>query len=467
MSEKAGRLLDRTLDTLAARTLPLYVGLAGAYIAFRAGGFSNIAVRVTDTPTYEEAAAHPLWSVGFLGGTRPLTVPLLYKAVQSDDARIAAQVAISTACWLVLAAVVARSIRHPVVRPLAFATVLAFGLIRELTLWDGILLSESLTLGLLALVLAAWLALVQRPTPVRAAAALVALFFWTFARDSNAYIVLVLGGLIALTLVDARRRRLKLALVAGCAAIFAASFASAEAGQRWLLPAKDVVFRRVLETPDMSRYFAEHGHPVEGNWTLKPWLEQARGLYSGYLVRHPTYTLTAPFHGRQEALYSTADNRTSLLDPDLGLYWVNQGAGFMRPPSVLSRIFFPRGVTVLLALVGGAIALALLVAARRPPPPVVWLVPAAILLTTYPHLLAVWHFSGYEVDRHAFQAALLLRFCVFLLLLLALDHLLVTLRPRRGAPVVAEDPQDDLEDPEPDTRSSHLAPGRFLWRSPI
>ena len=412
--------------------LPVYALLAGVYVAFRAGGFSNIAVRVTDTPSYEETAAHPLWSVGFLGGTRPFAVPLLYEAFHSDDARIVAQVAVSTACWLLLAAAVARTIRHPVVRLLAFATVLAFGVIRELTLWDGIVFSESLTLALLALVLAAWLTLVERPTPARAAVALTTLFFWAFTRDSNAYTVLAVGALAAVTLVDARHRRLKLALVAGCVAIFAASFASAEAGQRWLLPVKDVVFRRVLETPDMKRYFAEHGHPVVGNWTLKPWLEEARGVYTGYLVRHPGYTLSAPFHGRQKALYSTPDNLTSLVDPDLGLYWVNQGAGFMRPPSVLSRIFFVRGVWAALALVAAAVVLAAAAAAWRRPPPV-WLVPAGILLTTYPHLLAVWHFSGYEVDRHAFQAALLLRFGAFLLLLFVLDHVLTTLRSRRPA----------------------------------
>jgi hypothetical protein len=269
--------------------------------------------------------------------------------------------------------------------------------------------------------------LVERPTPAGAAAALTTLFVWTYAPDSNAYAVLAVAVLVAATLVDARQRRLKLALVAGCVAIFAAGFASAEAGRRWLLPVHDVVFRRVLETPDMKRYFAEQGHPVVGNWTLKPWLEEARGVYAGYLVRHPGYTLSAPFHGRQEALYSTPDNLTSLLNPSLDLYWVNQGAGFMQPPSGLSRMFFPRGVAVVVELVGAAVLLALLAAAWRRPPPV-WLVPAGIFLTTYPHLLAVWHFSGYEVDRHAFQAALLLRFGAFLLLLFVLDHVLASHR---------------------------------------
>jgi hypothetical protein len=295
------------------------------------------------------------------------------------------------------------------------------GLVHEVTLWDSLVLSESLTFSLLALVIAAWLTLVERPGRAAAAVALVTLFFWTFARDGNAYSVLALTGLVALTLLDARRRRLKLALVAGCATIFAASLASAESGQRWLLPLKDVVFKRVLETPDLKRYFAEQGHPVVGNWTLTPWLEEARGIYAGYLVRHPGYTLGAPFHGRQEALYSTPDNLQSLLSPDLGLYSGNQG-GFMRPPAAVSRIFFPRGVAVPLVLLGVAVALAaaVLAAARRPPPPV-WLVPAAMLATTYPQLLAVWHFSGYEVDRHAVQAAFTLRFGAVLLLLFALD----------------------------------------------
>jgi hypothetical protein len=52
-------------------------------------------------------------------------------------------------------------------------------------------------------------------------------------------------------------------------------------------------------------------------------------------------------------------------------------------------------------------------------------VPLAILLTTYPHFLVAWHQSGVEVDRHAFEAALLLRIAGFLLAVFALDRALV------------------------------------------
>jgi hypothetical protein len=417
----AAHAAGRALDLVASRTFPVYAGLCGLYLVFRAGSFSNLPVRVTDTPSYEEVAAHPLWSPDFYGGVRPFTVPLLYKLVASDENRIIAQLVISTLCWLVLAAVVASAVRNRVIRPVAFATVLAFSLTKEVILWDPLLLSESLTFALTAVVLAAWLALVQRPTPARAGLVLVLLLFWTFARDSNAYVVLAVAVIVAVSLVDERRRRLKLALLGGCVVIFAASFASAEAGQRWLLPIHDVVFRRVIPTPDMSRYFAQHGLVTTGNWTVTPWLEEARGVYTGYLLRHPVYTLSAPFHGRQEALYSQPENLESLFNPSLRDYNTNEGLRFLPMPRLLKRALFPRGLTTLFAYIGAVVALAAVVAARARPEPI-WVVPAGLLLTTYPHLLVAWHFSGYEVDRHALEAVLLLRLGVILLLVFAVDR---------------------------------------------
>jgi hypothetical protein len=427
---RRGELADRALGAIGAPAFPLYAGLAALYVVARAGTFANVAVTVTDTPSYEETAAHPLWSVGFLGGVRPFTVPLLYKAITTADGRIVAQLVISTLCWLALAASVARSVQHPLLQPVAFTVPLAMSLTRDVFIWDVLLLSESLTFALMALLVAAWLWLVRHPTPARAAVVLMVLLLWTFTRDSNAYVVLAVAVLVALSLVDQRHRRMKLALLAGCVSIFGAGVASAEAGKRWLLPVKDVVFRRVIETPEMSRYFARHGLTTEGNWTLTPWLEQARGVYVGYLLRHPGYVLTAPFHGRQEALYSTPDNLKSLLQPDLANYDTNSGLGFMRSPQELGPIFFPRRFDVLFALLGASVALAALVAARAGPE-TVWIVPVGILLTTYPHLLAVWHFSGYEVDRHALQAGLLLRLAAFLLLLFAVDRVLPH-HPRPG-----------------------------------
>jgi Kef-type K+ transport system membrane component KefB len=86
-------------------------------------------------------------------------------------------------------------------------------------------------------------------------------------------------------------------------------------------------------------------------------------------------------------------------------------------------VFFPRGIGLVCVLIVIVLAGAALVA-RRFGPERSWLVPIGLLLTTYPHLLVVWHQSGIEVDRHALEAALLLRLGLLLLAAFAIDRAL-------------------------------------------
>src|SRR5947209_6630639 len=96
---------------VGGRTFPLYATLAAAYALFRVGSFTNMPDRVTDTQSYEAVARLPLWNWRFYAGERGFTVPLLFKIVTSSEARTVAQLLISAIAWLILAAVVARSIR--------------------------------------------------------------------------------------------------------------------------------------------------------------------------------------------------------------------------------------------------------------------------------------------------------------------------------------------------------------------
>src|SRR4051812_46841237 len=85
--------------------------LAVGYILFRLIGFIDAEPRTyPDTDTYEHVARAPILSADFLAGWRAPTLPLLYKLVTGDQARIWAQLAISIVCWLALAATVAATI---------------------------------------------------------------------------------------------------------------------------------------------------------------------------------------------------------------------------------------------------------------------------------------------------------------------------------------------------------------------
>jgi hypothetical protein len=402
----------------------LYGGLGALYVLFRIGSFTNMPDRVTDTPSYESVAHHALWDWRFWTGARGFTVPLFFKVFESSEARAVAQLVFSIAAWLVLAAVVARCLRTPRARPVAFALLLGVSLTTEVILWDTLLVSESLTFALTALLLAAWIMLVRSPRRRWVAVVLVASVLWAFARDTNSYVLLVIAALVALTLVRPEHRRLKGVLVAGLCAIFLLDYGSAEAGKRWLQPMIDIVDHRVLNDQAMERYFAARGFDSTSNWPAGSWVrDRARGVYAGYLVLHPGYALITPLSGKQNTLWTTADNAASLIDPNVQTYNDNASHRFLPLPRAAEKVFFPRGIGLLCGLIVIVLAGAGFVA-RRFGWERIWLVPLALLLTTYPHFLVVWHQSGIEVDRHALEASLLLRLAILLLAVFAVDRAL-------------------------------------------
>ena len=59
----------------------------------------------------------------------------------------------------------------------------------------------------------------------------------------------------------------------------------------------------------------------------------------------------------------------------------------------------------------------------------VWFVPVALIISSIPTVLLVWHADPLEIERHALQVGIMLRVGVWFLFILAVDALL---RPRLG-----------------------------------
>src|SRR4051812_39215883 len=148
-----------------ARREYVLILVAAGYVLFRVIGFIGAEPRIfPDTGTYEHVAREPIMSIDFRAGWRAPTVPLFYKLVSGNEARIWIQLALSIVCWLALAAAVAATISERRRRPLAFSAVLLFALAPEVVLWDAGLLSESVSLSLTAALTAAWLWIARWPS---------------------------------------------------------------------------------------------------------------------------------------------------------------------------------------------------------------------------------------------------------------------------------------------------------------
>lgn len=397
-----------------------------AYAGLRAWAFFGAEPRLwSDTDLYRRAQSFPLWDDRFWGGVKPWTLPLYLKLLPEDDRLgvvTVVQWVVSVAAWIVLALVLARLVRW---RLAAVVLVLLVGLMPIVTDWDANVLSESLALSLTALLLAAALLVAEAPTGGRVAALVVVGFLWAGIRETDVYVLPFLA--LPLAVAIRRRRGPAAALALATVATLALGVWSLEHGRRWYQPFLDVTGRRVLVSDEPFRYYVDHGMPVSralrshagAYWrafvfdprlgAFRAWASRdGQATYRSFLVTHPGYLLSRPW-----------GERRFLFSPTLRRVYRPPGAG---------TVGFRLGFRAL--VLAGVVALAL-AAAGAPRARRVWVVPVAVLVSTLPHALLVWHSEPLELERHAVPLVVLTELGIVVLAVLALEALRA-LRWRRG-----------------------------------
>ena len=347
-----------------------------------------------------------------LTGERLPVVPLVYAALHRNLVAIVVfQAVFGGLCWAYLA------YQALVVAPrpacyVAFLGVLLLSCTDYVTHWYSAILSDSLSLSLLALLLgslASWLA--RRGSLARVVIVAVA---WALTRDTNGY-VLLLFGTVGLVVVLLRRRRpseLAAAMVAILAGV--AVIVSTDAGQLWQQPFLHVMSERVLVSPTATAFFAAHGMPVTPTLLhlagpyypatdtalrhapqlagFRAWMNRAgERTYLEYALLHPWWALSGTFGGNGE------------LSDALIIYYGGTPKHPWIPPAIRGILMSARQ-TVL--LVGTAVTALVLLGCRRTLSSgrraLLWW--AAVVLTGYLGLVFAWVGDSWEFGRHAVGA---------------------------------------------------------------
>ena len=426
-----------------------YVLLAAAYVAVRANWFAPLpALAYRDSESYLEVARQPLLSLDFWAGARAWTVPLVYKLLpDSGQALTIGQLVVSLVCWAALAAVVARCLRPAAWRVVAFAAVLAFSASFAIIRWDRLILSESVSISLTALVVAAWLELLRAPRRGAVVGVLATSLLWVFSRDTNGFLALLTALPVLVWVVRPGRlgRRWPALLAAGLGAIFVANVAASGSEEAQLRrndrPMLHVVGRRVLIHPEQEQFFRAHGMPAPTPRVRRyrkqlaaigdtipsdpatdrflRWVrERGRVTLARYLVAHPGAALRPVIRFRKRLLRGVT------------IGYLPPGARPLLPEPVASALYPDRVASVLRWLViasAAAVAAAFAGGARR-----TWLVPVGVILLQLPHALLVYHGDTLEVARHAMVMAIMLRLGILMLALLAVGAVLERLAPGRA-----------------------------------
>lgn len=453
----ASRLSGSLLALIYVAAVFLFILGKRAYFSFDQEQYFR------DTYSYSLSAELPLTSSAFWAGERSFTLPLFYKLVgiNSSNYRLPASMAVvsfyqvifSALCWLVLGFVVAKSMRSRWMGLLAFILVLLFGLSYDIGKWDLLLLSESLSFSLFALLLAGWIWLANLPDgrlkSLEGYALLLGVILvtilYSFTRDTNLYFLVMAAAIFAAAaLVAARMKKhlrplhaYTLAYLAAVVVLFFAQNASINTGNRWQIHIYDHLAYRIIPNPEGLAYFQQAGLPISAKLLKIPQMRGAvyqdmmlhdpdlepvrqwtnahgRATYFGYLLSHPRFNLLKPLREAATLLKGTGQAyRAPLNTTAMVPIWMVALTGLVFPTA-------PVVVYALLWLVLSGACLFALVRGQRP----AWLVPAVLLISMYPLMFIIWHGNPMEIERHALQIAIQFRLAAWLVLLLGLGWIL-------------------------------------------
>jgi hypothetical protein len=390
-----------------------------------------------DSPAYLRISTGSLLSLDFYVNSRPFVYPLVLKLFQRNlEVVFRFQVLFSALAWGILAWSTARSLKNRWVGLAAFALVLLFSLDRHILGWDTLILTESVSLSLMALLLAGWLWLLRGWSPIKAAALIVLGLLAAFLRDTHAWLMLMQAGLLILALILMRRtaenelsrHKRGLFLIAG---LFIAGFflsnLSSNLGGRWYFPFQNTLAERILPDPQARAFFESCGLPVSDellklansqdqtvNWDETPeafqvWRNaKGKSCYALWLITNPVSSLTRPF----------SDFGATLLFPSIETYFGPKFKPLL--PAVIANLVYPGALTLWIwGLKLFVIGLAFWKRADRQNP--AWWLLLALLALEYPHYLLIWHGDAADLPRHALLVSVLHQYSLWLAAALSLD----------------------------------------------
>lgn len=462
IQQVAGQRANKTIYLLAFTVLILVaVGLKLLYLQV------DEPHAMRDSASYALTSEYPLTSAKFWLGVRPFTVPLLLKALNftlADHAKIEllrplarVQTIFSLFSWSMLALALSQTMRRKWFKFAVFGLVLTFSLSMQVGLWDAILLAESLSYSLLALMLTGWVGMliflprIQRGWMrwgwVWVFLTFLVTILYCFGRDSNVYFALIMAFIILagclLNRSLASSRKYMLVYAVGVLSIFILHSISLGVGNRWQVFIYDHLAMRILKDPQATAYFASKGLPVSPEllkitempgFEYQPLLDQSLQFrpvrdwvtccgiqtYAQYLGSDPLKTLAEPFIHWKPLVNSSVQGYRNPLYGVLPL---------PRTLNDLSRFYFNQQGWVVLFFV--FLNLIGVFAYLRHPGQTAWLIVIALALTALPMMYFIWFAEPMEVDRHAAQVALQLRLAGWVSIPLLIESLFDFIQHRR------------------------------------
>jgi hypothetical protein len=337
-----------------------------------------------------------------------------------------AQWLISVTCWLLLGLSLYQRLQGPVVKLVGVAVIFGLGCEISIVIWERNLLTESLSISLLALISALLIKGLDKNSKGLFLLLLVSLFLFVNLRVTHLYFLMLTSLWIFFVLYRIKKFKWMIATAVFVIAIIIANQYILFKADRSISSIRSVVSSRIMSPgyEDIRSYFESNGmpsipQPIIGKLWFAPysdypdldhWINNdASPLYQKYLVTHPDYFFLKPFHRYNEANESLQD----VFVPDLDWQTPANQKGL--------NLFFTNGVLWLLVLFPAILILRFL--RKKPLSRDIHLPGLGMFFMVSGFLMALinWHGDLVELNRHVTPSMLQIRLGILFLILGMLD----------------------------------------------
>jgi hypothetical protein len=224
-----------------------------AYCAVRVDNFTNVFPRMKqtdDTPSYMRASNFDFWDTRAF--RRAPTYPLVISVFQGNLRTVTIfQLTMSITAWSWFSFVIFKLFHIKLFSILGLAGVLVFSLNKHIIGWDNVIQTESLSISFMIILLGLWIYLMKNPQKFLPFVFLI--FFgalWAFLRDTNAYVILMVGLLALIATVFKKLPKRFIILATIYILVFTVNYSTFIIGQRWVYSFQNILAKNILSNND-------------------------------------------------------------------------------------------------------------------------------------------------------------------------------------------------------------------------
>lgn len=352
----------------------------------------------------------------FGGAERPWLIPLVH-ALLPDRGVMMLQTGVSATSFVVLAVALAATVRSIPIRVGLMAVVLLIGINPRVINWDPAMLSESFAISATMLLIAAF-AHLDVMIARHGASLLGLLVVWGFSRDAHLLIGVALCVALALFV-----RRAGRPVLAGAVFVVAVWLGLASFNDRTIegFNVMTHVAQGVgADDREVFDWFVGQGMPASDGFEVEP----GRAPQLTALWGDDEFRTWATNEGTRAYVRYALSHPDYLLEP-LTMYELDDpGPKRWHQAESFAGVWPTRATAYTIGLVAVSLLTAVLVAGRQRLTGRMWLA-IALIASTVPHTMLVFHGSAIEHDRHSIVMQFVLVVSAWWLLALTSDCITV------------------------------------------